>query len=143
MCSINSILNYKLVSLVKTLNGQIEPELREAGILYSDYGAMVIIYEHPGISQIEMAQIKATDRTTAGHTIDKLEQLGYVERKKDVADKRAYHLELTEEGRTVVETFWREQKKAERLALGNLTDAEIAQLRELLEKALAGGGSDE
>lgn len=143
MCSIQSVLNFKLVSLVKMLNARIEPELKAAGILYSDYAAMVVIYEHPGISQVELAQLKATDRTTIGHTIDKLEQLTYVERKRDLSDKRAYHLNLTGQGQRVVETFWEKQKVAERQALQNLSDSEIGQMKELLEKALSGGDYDE
>lgn len=143
MCSIHSILNFKLVSLVKTLNAQIKPDLKAAGIFYSDYAAMVIIYERPGISQVELAQLNATDRTTTGHTIDKLEQLTYVERKRDQSDKRAYHLSLTEKGRIVVKNFWEKQKRAEREVLQNLSDSEIKQMKKLLEKALSGGNLDE
>lgn len=143
MCSIERVLNFKLVTLVKTLNGQAESYLKEAGILYSHYGAMVVIYEHPGIMQAELAQMKATDRTTAGHTIDKLEQLSYVERRKDLADRRAFHLYLTPKGEEVVKIYWEQLKLMERQVLQNLSDSETEQLYELLDKAIKGEEEDE
>lgn len=136
MCSINRILNFKLVSLMKILNSQAETYLTEAGIPYSHYAAMVVICEHPGIRQADLAEMKATDRTTVGHTIDKLEQLAYVERRKDTADRRAFHLHLTEKGKKVVDTYWEQLQCMERKVLQNLSDSEIEQLYQLLDKTL-------
>lgn len=142
MHSIGEILNFKLVSLTKILNSQAELCLKEAGILYSHYAAMVVIGEHPGIRQADLAQLKATDRTTAGHTIDRLERLSYVERRKDPTDRRAFHLYLTEKGEKVVDTYWEQLKGMEREVLGKLSDSETEQLYELLDKILKGVETD-
>lgn len=138
MYSVEEILNFNLVSLVKTLNSQAEPYLKDAGILYSHYGAMVTIYEHPGIRQSDLAQLKATDRTTVGHTVDRLEELSYVERRRKTSDRRAFHLYLTEKGENIVTTFWIPLKKVERQVLKNLSDKEVDELFALLDKALNG-----
>ena len=139
MCTIENILNFKLVSLVKSLNKSFEQRIEYEGLLYPHYAAMVVIHEHPGIRQMELAQLKATDRTTTGHTVDRLEELGFLERRTDEKDRRAYRLYLTPAGEEVVRKCWELQKDTEKDVLRNLEVSEIAQLNRLLGKALADG----
>lgn len=142
MYSVNEILNFKLVTLAKTVNSQVDPCLKEAAIPYSHYATLLIIFEYPGIRQADLAQLRVTDRTTVGHTIDRLEQLAYVERRKDAVDRRAFHLHLTERGEQVVKDYWEQVRRIERQVLKNLSDSEVEQLLGLLDKGLKGDGLD-
>ncbi len=69
--------------------------------------------------------------------IDRLEALGAVERRPDTHDRRAKGLVLTDEGLSLRDAFW-QRLSNEVGPLGGLDMKELAQLRSLLQLALAG-----
>ncbi len=69
--------------------------------------------------------------------IDRLEALGAVERRPDARDRRAKGLVLTDEGLSLRDAFW-QRLSNEVGPLGGLDMKELAQLRSLLQLALAG-----
>ncbi len=69
--------------------------------------------------------------------IDRLEALGAVERRPDTRDRRAKGLVLTDEGLSLRDAFW-QRLSNEVGPLGGLDMKELAQLRSLLQLALAG-----
>ncbi len=69
--------------------------------------------------------------------IDRLEALGAVERRPDTRDRRAKGLVLTDEGLGLRDAFW-QRLSNEVGPLGGLDMKELAQLRSLLQLALAG-----
>jgi DNA-binding MarR family transcriptional regulator len=69
--------------------------------------------------------------------IDRLETLGAVERRPDTRDRRVKGLVLTDEGLSLRDAFW-QRLSNEAGPLGGLDMRELAQLRSLLQLALAG-----
>jgi DNA-binding MarR family transcriptional regulator len=69
--------------------------------------------------------------------LNELEELGYVERRRDAADRRRHVVELTETGRAALERGERAREGLEDEVLANLSEAEREQLRALLARALA------
>jgi DNA-binding MarR family transcriptional regulator len=70
--------------------------------------------------------------------LNHLEELGYVERKRDPADRRRHIVELTADGREALQRAERTMEGLEGEVLGALAPEERVQLRELLARALAG-----
>lgn len=71
-----------------------EPE----GLIPTQYALLVALDEQPGIDQRTLALRLGTDAVTTGQLIGELEEAGFVDRKVDVADRRARILGLTREG---------------------------------------------
>jgi DNA-binding MarR family transcriptional regulator len=68
--------------------------------------------------------------------LNELEEMGYVERRRDPADRRRHVVDLTNEGRTALERAERAQEGLEDQVLAGLSADERATLRSLLQRAL-------
>ena len=70
--------------------------------------------------------------------LDGLEHKTLVTRRADPADRRRNVVELTDTGREVLTEATRASDAAEQQHLTNLTDHDVARLRELLERIATG-----
>jgi DNA-binding MarR family transcriptional regulator len=68
--------------------------------------------------------------------LNELEDMGYVERRRDPTDRRRHVVEITGEGRRALERAERAQESLEDEILAALSDDERATLRGLLRRAL-------
>jgi DNA-binding MarR family transcriptional regulator len=68
--------------------------------------------------------------------LNELEEMGYVERRRDPADRRRHVVDLTNEGRKALERAERAQEGLEDQVLAGLSADERATLRSLLARAL-------
>ncbi len=67
--------------------------------------------------------------------LNELEDLGYVERRRDSADRRRHVVELTDEGRAALERAERAQESIGEEMFAALSDEERVTLRSLLGRA--------
>ena len=67
--------------------------------------------------------------------LNELEDLGYVERRRDPADRRRHVVDLTDEGRAALERAERAQESIGEAMFAELSDEERATLRSLLGRA--------
>jgi DNA-binding MarR family transcriptional regulator len=68
--------------------------------------------------------------------LNELEEMGYVERRRDSTDRRRHVVEITDEGRTALERGERAQESLGDQIFAALSDEERATLRSLLSRAL-------
>jgi len=87
---------------------------------------------------------KGLMQSSAGITgrLDRLEDRGLARRSRHPHDRRGILVELTEEGRQVLDEAIRANTKAERELVAGLAPSELAALAELLKKMLAGLETD-
>jgi DNA-binding MarR family transcriptional regulator len=69
--------------------------------------------------------------------LNELEEMGYVERRRDPADRRRHMVDITDEGRVALERAERAQEEIGDELLSALSDEERATLRSLLSRAVA------
>ncbi len=67
--------------------------------------------------------------------LNELEDLGYIERRRDPADRRRHMVELTDAGRVAIERAERAQDSLGEELFAALSDEERATLRSLLSRA--------
>lgn len=111
------------------------------GIRAKHYGVLALLRDEP-LTQIEMARILWIDRTTMVALVDELEQLQFVGRARHPADRRAYAVTLTEQGREVLCAATQAADTAEEEYFAHLSVAEREQLRTLLIKVLQNVGEE-
>lgn len=76
------------------------------------------------------------DRSNAGRALKRLEEAGYIERRKDDADKRAKLVRMTQKGSDAVAEIAKLRVEMARSFFGDLTEDEAARAVGLLKKAI-------
>jgi MarR family transcriptional regulator, lower aerobic nicotinate degradation pathway regulator len=114
--------------------------LEKLGIFPRQYGLMLVLAAEGPLSQGELAEWVRTDRTTMVALVDGLEERGYVRRERNPADRRAYRLQLTAQGKRAISRGKVLMRRAEAQLLSSLTEPERHQLIELLGKVAADVG---
>jgi DNA-binding MarR family transcriptional regulator len=104
------------------------------------FGALTVIDAVGPISQQELGEFVKKDRTTIVALIDELESEGLVERRRNPADRRAYALELTDDGRKWLDRALPVLKGAEDRLLAGIDAEERARLIASLQRVLFSPG---
>ena len=131
---IEDSLGFKLAKASQRMFELFQDHLIQADITSKQIGTMLIIHEHPEMTQKKIAIIQRIDQTTIGHIIDQLEGKLLVMRVKHPTDRRAYFLVLTGAGEKLVSSLWKDMKRCEDVFLQKLDRHEIVQLFKLLDK---------
>ena len=73
---------------------------------------LVEIALNPGHTQEEISERLLMDKTTTARAVKQLEQLGYITRNRDDADRRRYRLNPTSRGEKILPLVLEARKKA-------------------------------
>jgi MarR family transcriptional regulator, transcriptional regulator for hemolysin len=87
-----------------------------------------------GITQTRLAELTDTDPMSLVRALDRMEQDGWLERRPDPTDRRAYHLYLLEPAKQLLARMWKYGDQARNEALSDLDAQEREQLIALLER---------
>jgi DNA-binding MarR family transcriptional regulator len=98
--------------------------------------ALSYVRDHDGGPQQELAEALCMDANNVVLLLNELEELGFVARHRDTADRRRHVVQLTPEGRGALESAERAQEDIEDDVLGALDAEERATLWRLLGRAL-------
>nr|WP_159974053.1 MarR family transcriptional regulator [Pseudomonas sp. 8Z] len=104
-------------------------ELRPA-----QFTALMIIEQHPGLMQADLARALAIEPPQAVVLVNKLEQLGLAMRVRCKPDKRSYGLFLSKVGEVRLKELKALAAQSDRDSTAALDDQERAQLLHLLRK---------
>jgi DNA-binding MarR family transcriptional regulator len=102
------------------------------------FGSLSVIIDEEPLSQHELGQRIWLDRTTMVAIVDDLERAGFVHRRRNPEDRRAYALEATDAGRAWAVEARKAVLEAERELLAPLSTAERKQLIGLMQRLLLG-----
>jgi len=98
------------------------------------FGLLVLAGANPGIAQIQIATHLNVDKASVVSMVDKLEETGWLVRRRALDDRRRYGLFLTAEGTRQLKLLKTQMHDREQ-ALGALyTDEERRQLISLLQR---------
>ena len=102
------------------------------GLSGKGFGALILVVQEGPLSQQRLGERQGIDRTTMVAVVDELERGGFVERRRDPRDRRAYSLQATPKGRRVLQRAAEATEQAEDEFLAPLPVADRRRLRELL-----------
>ncbi len=98
---------------------------------------LAYLRDHPGASQQVMTEDLSLDSNTGVLVLNDLEDLDYVERRRDPSDRRRHLVDITDAGLGALERAEVAQGSIEDEILSGLSDSERVTFRRLLVKALA------
>lgn len=108
------------------------------GLTLRQHIVLSALHLAPGMTQVELGRAVSMDKTTLTSELDRLERLDLVVRTVDPRDRRARTLAVTEEGERLRRQISADTERAERDALGALSDADVAALRRMLYELIDG-----
>lgn len=108
--------------------------LSDMGITPGQIGVLTLIANNGGLTQSALSRGVGVDRSTMVAVIDRLEETGLVARARAERDQRAYALQLTQKGDTLVAKLLERLQSLEDELLTKLSREERDTLVSLLRK---------
>jgi len=109
-------------------------EMKPYNIGSGQYIFLSVLYEYDGLSQEELSNKLMMDKGTTARAIDKLENAGYVTRKKNPEDRRIYNVFITDKARDIKPIFYRILSSWTDILGKDLSQEERVILYKILEK---------
>jgi DNA-binding MarR family transcriptional regulator len=100
----------------------------------AEFGTLVLCEQNPGMAQFQIAAALDIDKASVVAVVDRLEELGWLLRRRSNHDRRRYGLYLTAEGARQVQVLRRQAEEAEAFAHDIFTGEELGQLLSLLSR---------
>jgi MarR family transcriptional regulator, transcriptional regulator for hemolysin len=104
------------------------------GLTLPQCRALVYLALHEGISQVRLAELTDIEPMTLVRILDRMESDGWLERRIDVADRRARRLYLKANAEPLVDDIWKVADLTRAEAFDGMAKAEVNLLIELLER---------
>lgn len=112
-----------------------ERDFAALGLNHTEARLLAMLAKEDGaVTQDALSRRVLVDRSNSGRAFKRLEQAGYVSRRKDDADSRTNLVDLTPSGREAAAEIERLRGELARTFFGDLTEAEAATVVELLRK---------
>jgi len=96
---LGDFLCFAIYSASHAFNRVYQPLLRDLGLTYPQFIAMVLLWGKDGQTVGELGQKLYLQSNTLTPMLKRLETLGYIKRSRDSADERQVRINLTEAGR--------------------------------------------
>ncbi|MBQ8280062.1 MAG: MarR family transcriptional regulator [Roseburia sp.] len=125
---------FPLYACSKEIVKRYTPFLEEIDLTYTQYIAMLVLWEHKEMNVKELGKYLYLDSGTLTPVLKKLEQKGFVTRKRDTKDERVLNVAVTQAGMAL-----REKALNIPMQVGGcvrLEQEEAVLLHEILQKLL-------
>lgn len=110
------------------------PLLDKMDLTYTQYITMLVLWEHKEMNVKELGKYLYLDSGTLTPVLKKLEQKGYVTRKRDAKDERVLNIAVTDMGMDLREKALEVPAKIDESV--DLSQEDLVKLQEILHKVL-------
>ena len=110
--------------------------LSSTGLKGHQFLMLLMILHEPGISQEELSRRIDIDKTRIARSSIFLEESGYIERRRDTADRRKYHLYLTPKGEELIPVIRSTTADFGRIITAGMCVEQIGVLEEMIAMML-------
>ncbi|TCK65824.1 MarR family transcriptional regulator [Curtobacterium sp. PhB136] len=128
-------LCFALYAASRAVSGAYRQLLREIGLTYPQYLAMISLWERDAPSVAELGAALDLESSTLSPIVRRLEALGLVLRRRSETDERVVHVHVTDAGRALELRAAPVREQVE--ASTGLSDSAFANLRETLHQLRA------
>ncbi len=96
-------LCFPLYAAARKVVGAYTPLLKPLGITYTQYIVFMVLWEHDNLTVGEIGKRLMLDNGTLTPLLKKMEEVGYLTRKRSEKDERVVTVSLTDQGREIKE----------------------------------------
>ena len=134
MPSLRSPLLREIGAIYRSIQSIMELRFRNKQLQRGQFIFLTCICEHPGIKQVELTRMCRVDKGTTAKAVRKLMEAGYVLRKPDSRDGRAWNLFPTEKAGQVYKEILAEENRELEVCVRGMPAEEQRLLLGLIER---------
>jgi len=102
MLTMPDSLGFLLNDIARLMRKRFDVRARRIGVTRAQWHTLSILKRNEGCNQGMLADLLEVEPITVGRMIDRLEEAGLVERRRDPADRRVWRIHLTEKAQPVL-----------------------------------------
>lgn len=125
-------VGFLLHDVSRLLRKRFDRRARALGLTRAQWRVLAHLAPRQGINQSALSEILEVESITLGRHIDRLQETGWVERRRDPEDRRAWRLYLTEKSRPILDHMEVLAVQTQEEAMTELSSAERDRLLLLL-----------
>ncbi len=125
-------VGFLLHDVSRLLRKNFDRRARALGLTRAQWRVLAHLAPRQGINQTALAEILEIENITVARHIDRLEETGWVERRPDPDDRRAWHLYLTGKVRPILDQMELLAVETQEEAMAGLSESERRRLLALL-----------
>jgi len=123
---------FQLVETSRLLRTYVDQRARQHGTTRAQWGVMSRLRRQEGLNQAALAEQMDLQPISLARLLDRLQGQRLIERREDPADRRAYRLYLTPEGRALVDDLDEVRTAIAQEVLGSVEEQSIVSALETL-----------
>ena len=127
-------LPFEIAETAHALRRAFDRRVAPLGVTRAQWRALAWLARQPGLRQVELADHLDVEPITLCRIVDRLEEAGLVERRRDPDDRRAWRLHLTPKGEPLVGQLRELASQLAQEAFAGVTPAAVEALREALAR---------
>ena len=117
---------FLLQDVARLLRAHFNRRVQALGLTQAQCRVVLRLARHEGIQQVALAEILEVQPITLARLLDKLQAAGWVERRRDPTDRRAFCLYLTAHAYAQLEPIWALGRETRAVAIAGLGEAQLA-----------------
>ena len=125
-------VGFLLHDVSRRLRKRFDRRARALGLTRAQWRVLVHLAPRQGLNQSGLAEILEVESITLGRHVDRLEETGWLERRPDPGDRRAWRLFLTDKARPTLDRMEALAIKTQEEAMAGLSQDERSRLLALL-----------
>lgn len=124
----------KLMRATESINNRLNRYHAEANLTVSQFGVLEALHHLGPLNQKALGEKLLKSGGNITMVIDNLEKSGWVERKRDPADRRSMLINLTPEGKELISDYFPKHLERIKEEFAVLTDNELDELARICKK---------
>jgi DNA-binding MarR family transcriptional regulator len=134
---------YLVKQVEQAIRAHLDELLRPLGLTTLQYTALSVLERRDGLTSAQLARRSFVRPQTMHEMITSLDQRGFLERRRDPANRRVLLISLTPRGRKMLETYDEQVGLLEERMLADLTARQRQTLRDALDSCRRALASDD
>lgn len=123
---------FLLHDIARMLRKNFTRRVHSLGLTQTQWQALAHLSRNEGIRQVALAEILEIQPISLARLVDRLQAAGWVERRPDPDDRRAFQLFLTEHAKPLLKQMWDTALQIRKEAMAGLSADHQAQMIEAL-----------
>ena len=121
---------FLLHDIARLLRKNFTRRVQGLGLTQTQWQALAHLSRNEGIRQVALAEILEIQPISLARLVDRLEAAGWIERRADPGDRRAFQLFLTKRAKPLLEQMWDTARQIREEAMAGLSADDQAQMIE-------------
>lgn len=135
-------LGFVLSDVARLLRRNFNRQVQQLGLTQAQWQVLAYLSRNEGVRQIQLADSLDMQPISVARIIDRMQASGWVERRPDPTDRRAFNLYLTAQANPILEQMWDQGAITRAEALKNIPAADQDQLLRTLLRMRENLGHD-